>query len=220
MEDVLELYQEPYDAAYPVVCFDESPYQLVSEVRKPIPAQSGQPARIDYEYKREGTCNLFLLFEAHRGWRHGDVTLQRTALDFAQQMRELVDLHYPKATVITVVLDNLNTHTPAALYEAFPPAEARRILYRLEFRYTPKHGSWLNMAECELAVLNKQCLDRRIPTATALQREITTWQADRNRRKAKINWTFATTDARRKLQRLYPPLPPAPTLEAQPPFAA
>ena len=139
MEDVLDLYQEAYDPAYPVVCFDESPCQLVSEVRTPIPARPGQAARIDYEYKREGTCNLFLVFEPLRGWRHIDVTPQRTAVDFAKQMRDLVDVHYPDATLISVVLDNLNTHTPAALYEAFEPAEAKRILSRLEFRYTPKH---------------------------------------------------------------------------------
>jgi hypothetical protein len=204
MEDVLELYQEPYDPAYPLVCFDESPFQLVSEVRRPVPAEPGRPARIDYEYKREGTCNLFLLFEPGRGWRHVDVTLQRTALDFAQQMRELVDVHYPKAALITVVLDNLNTHTPAALYEAFPAAEARRILYRLEFRYTPKHGSWLNMAEVEFAVIRRQCLDQRIATIATVRRKVAGWQARRNAAKATVQWRFTTAKAREKLQRLYP----------------
>jgi hypothetical protein len=207
MEDVLDLYQEPYDPAYPVVCFDESPYQLVSEVRTPIPAQPGRQARIDYEYKREGTCNLFMLFEPLRSWRHVDVTAQRTALDFAKQMRELVDVHYPNATLISVVLDNLNTHTPAALYDAFPPAEARRILSRLEFRYTPKHGSWLNMAEVEFALIRRQCLDQRIGTIATVRRKAAAWEARRNAAKRTVRWSFTTTTAREKLQRLYPSQP-------------
>jgi hypothetical protein len=204
MEDVLELYQETYDPAYPVVCFDESPYQLVSELRKPVPAAPSQPARIDYEYRREGTCNLFMLFEPLRSWRHVDVTPQRTAVDFAQQMRELVDVHYPTATLISVVLDNLNTHTPAALYEAFPPAEARRILYRLEFRHTPKHGSWLNMAEIEFGVIRRQCLDQRIATITTVRRKVAAWEARRNAANATVQWRFTTDKARAKLKRLYP----------------
>jgi hypothetical protein len=220
MEDVLDLYALPYDARYPQVCFDESPYQLVSEVRPPLPLQPRRPVRIDYEYKREGSVNLFLLVQPLTGWRQVTVTPQRTAQDFAHQMQALVDHVFPHADVIRVVLDQLNTHSPIAFYQTFPPAEARRLTRKLEFHYTPKHGSWLNMAECEFSVLKKQCLDRRIPTSTALQREISTWQTDRNRRKAKINWTFATTDARRKLQRLYPPLPAATLLEAQPPLAA
>jgi len=204
MEDVLELYQEAYDSAYPVVCFDESPYQLVSELRKPLPAAPNQPARIDYEYRREGTCNLFMLFEPQRGWRHVDVTPQRRAVDFAHQMRELVDVHYPEATLISVVLDNLNTHTPAALYEAFPPAEARRILYRLEFRHTPKHGSWLNMAEIEFGVIRRQCLDQRIATIATVRRKVAAWEARRNAAKAMVQWRFTTDKARAKLRRLYP----------------
>jgi hypothetical protein len=220
MEDVLDLYALPYDSRRPQVCFDESPYQLVSETRPPLPPRPGHPVCYDYEYKRAGSVNLFLLVQPLTGWRHVTVTPRRTAQDFAHQMQALVDHVFPQAELIRIVLDQLNTHSPTALYETFPPAEARRLTRKLEFHHTPKHGSWLNMAECELAVLNKQCLDRRIPTLAALQHEIATWQADRNRRKAKINWTFATTDARRKLQRLYPPLPPATALEAQPPVAA
>lgn len=207
MEDVLDLYQEAYDTAYPVVCFDESPCQLVSEVRTPIPARPGQAARIDYEYKREGTCNLFLVFEPLRGWRHIDVTPQRTAVDFAKQMRDLVDVHYPDATLISVVLDNLNTHTPAALYEAFEPAEAKRILSRLEFRYTPKHGSWLNMAEFEFSVLRRQCLDQRIGTIATVRRKTAAWEARRNSTRLTVCWSFTTAKAREKLQRLYPSQP-------------
>jgi DDE superfamily endonuclease len=156
MEDILDLYAEPYDPPYPVVCFDESPYQLVSEVCPPWPSRPGQPARYDYEYRREGTCNLFMCFEPLQGWRHVKVTARRTTQDFAQCMQDLVDVHFPQATVISVVLDNLNTHTPAALYATFPPAEACRILRKLDFHYTPKHGSWLNMAEIEFAVVSTQ----------------------------------------------------------------
>jgi hypothetical protein len=159
MEDILALYAEPYDPRYPVVCVDESPYQLVSEARQPLAMVPGQPTRYDYEYRREGTCNLCMLFQPLKGWRHVKVTDRRAAKDFAHCMQELVDVHFPKAAVISVVLDNLNTHTPAALYEAFPPAEARRLLRQLDFRYTPKHGSWLNMAEIEFAVVSKQGLD-------------------------------------------------------------
>ena len=204
MEDVLDSYAQPYDPAYPVVCFDESPYQLVSEIRIPIAAEPGQPRRIDYEYKRCGTCNLFLLFDPHQGWRHVDVTARRTANDFAQQMRQLVDDHYPTATRITVVLDNVNTHTPAALYEVFPPAEARRIVSKLHFCYTPKHGSWLNMAEVEFAVIRGQCLDQRIATIATVQRKVAAWEARRNAAHATVNWRFTTDNARIKLERLYP----------------
>lgn len=209
MEDVLDLYAEPDDPRYPQVCFDESPVPLTSETRHPLPARSGQPTRYDTEYKREGTANLFLFVQPLRGWRHVNVTQQRTKLDFAQQMRLLVDQYFPTAERIRLVVDNLNTHTPAALYDIFPPAEARRITRKLEFHYTPKHGSWLNMAECELAVLASQCLDRRVPTIDTLREEIAAWQGPRNQYQTKIHWQFSTDLARTKLKRLYPPLQPA-----------
>ena len=196
MEDVLDLYAEPYDAQRPQVCFDESPVQLTSERRCPLPARPGQTACYDYEYKREGTANLFLFVQPLRGWRQANVTAQRTKQDFAWQMQLLVDVYFPTADRIRLVVDNLNTHTPAALYEAFAPAEARRITRKLEFHYTPKHGSWLNMAECEFAVLATQCLDRRIPDAETLRREISAWQTQRNQYHAKINWQFGTALAR------------------------
>jgi transposase len=198
------LYAEPYDARRPQVCFDESPVQMISETRQPIPMQPGQPARYDYEYRREGTANLFLFVQPLRGWRHVNVTARRTKRDFAEQMKELIDVHFPEAEVIRLVADNLNTHTPAALYEAFAPAEARRITRKLEFHYTPKHGSWLNMAECEFAVLTQQCLDRRIPNPEILRQEIAAWQARRNLNRTMINWRFSTIDARVKLKSLYP----------------
>jgi transposase len=204
MEDVLDLYAEPYDGRRPQVCFDESPVQLISATRSPLPTRPGQPLRYDYEYRREGTANLFLCVQPLRGWRHVNVTGHRTKSDFAVQMQELVDVHFPEAEMIRLVVDNLNTHTPAALYETFAPAAARRITRKLEFHYTPKHGSWLNMAECEFAVLAEQCLDRRIPNIATLCQEITAWQAARNRAKTRINWRFHTTDARITLKRLYP----------------
>jgi transposase len=204
MEDVLELYAEPYDPEYPVICFDESPYQLLSEVRQPVPVAPGQPVRYDYEYRREGTCNLFMFVQPLGGWRHVKVTDRRTAQDFAHGMKDLVDRHFPQATLISIVLDNLNTHTPAALYETFTPAEARRMLQKLDFRYTPKHGSWLNMAEIEFAVLSTQCLDRRIPDQATVRRRIGAWEASRNADQATIHWRFTTAKARRKLKRLYP----------------
>jgi hypothetical protein len=204
MEDVLELYAEPYDPRYPVVCVDESPYQLLSETRQPLLAKPGQPARYDYEYRREGTCNLFMFFEPLRGWRHVKVTERRTAKDYAQCLKDLVDGYYPKAMLISIVQDNLNTHTPAALYEVFEPAEARRLISKLDFRYTPKHGSWLNMAEIEFAVLTSQCLDQRIGERASLGRKIAAWESRRNEAQAKVNWRFTTKHARSKLQRLYP----------------
>jgi hypothetical protein len=206
MEDVLDLYAEPYDGRRPQVCFDESPVQLVSETRRPLPTQPGRPACYDYEYKREGTANLFLFVQPFAGWRQVNVTAQRTKQDFAQQMRLLVDVYFPEAEVIRLVVDNLNTHTPAALYETFAPDEARRITRRLGFHYTPKHGSWLNMAECEFAVLATQCLDRRIPDVKTLVQEISAWQAKRNQYHTKVNWQFGTDLARVKLKRLYPSL--------------
>ena len=202
----MDLYAEPDDPRYPQVCVDESPVQLTSETRHPLPARPGQPARYDSEYKREGTANLFLFVQPLRGWRHVNVTPQRTKQDFAQQMRRLVDQYCPTAERIRLVVDNLNTHTPAALYGVFPPNEARRITRKLEFHYTPKHGSWLNRAECEFAVLAGQCLDRRIPTLETLQEEIAAWQDQRNQHQAKIHWQFDTDAARVKLKRLYPPL--------------
>jgi hypothetical protein len=204
MEDVLDLYARPYDARRPVVCFDEQPHQLIEEVRAPLPRAPGRPERVDYEDRRRGTCNLFLAFEPLAGWRHVEVTERRTAADFAHQMRALVDVHRPTAAVIAVVLDNLSTHSPAALYQAFPPAEARRILGRLEFHYTPKHGSWLNMAELELSALDRQCLGRRIPDRETLRREIATWEAARNAARATVRWHFTVAAARTKLHRLYP----------------
>ncbi len=206
MEDVLDLYAEPYDAQHPQVCFDEGPVQLVSETRSPLPVRPGQPACYDYEYKREGTANLFLFVQPLLGWRQVNVTTRRTKQDFAQQMKLLVDVYFPDANLIRLVVDNLNTHTPAALYEAFVPAEARRITRKLELHYTPKHGSWLNMAECEFAVLATQCLGRRIADVKALKLEIDPWQTKRNQDKTKINWQFGIDLARVKLKRLYPSL--------------
>ena len=204
MEDTLDLYAEPYDPRYPHVCFDEVPYQLVAETRIPLPMQPGKPERYDYEYRRNGTCNLFVFFQPLAGWRQVKVTERRTKLDFAQCMKELVDVLFPEAEQIRVTLDNLNTHTPAALYEAFEAAEARRLVRKLEFRYTPKHGSWLNMAEIEISVLTGQCLDRYIPDVTTLKREVAAWQEERNARQATIDWQFTTAKARDKLKRLYP----------------
>jgi hypothetical protein len=204
MEDVLDLYAEPSDPQRPKVNFDESSKQLIGEVRAPLPAQPGHAARYDYEYKRNGTRNVFLFCEPQAGWRHVQVTAQRTMEDFAQQMKWLVDERYPEAEVIRVVLDNLNTHKPASLYETFPPAEAPRLRQKLEFHYTPKPGSWLNMAEIELSVFARQCLHRRIATEAALKRELATVEATRNAARATIDWQFTTAEARVKLQRLYP----------------
>jgi hypothetical protein len=204
MEDVLDLYEEPYDPRRPKVNFDETSKQLIGETRTPLPAEPGHPARYDYEYERNGTRNLFLLTEPQAGWRHIAITAHRTMQDFAHQMQWLVDGRYPEAEVIRVILDNLNTHKPASLYEAFAPAEARRLLKKLEFHYTPKHGSWLNMAEIELSVLSRQCLDRRIPDEATLQHEITAYEERRNAAKATIVWRFTITDARETLHRLYP----------------
>jgi len=204
MEDVLDLYAEPYDPLYPVVCFDESPYQLVSEARQPLPTAPGQPLRYDYEYRREGTCNLFMFFEPLQGWRHVQATDRRTTPDFAHCMRDLVDIFFPQAAVISVVLDNLNTHTPAALYATFPPAEDWHILRKLDFHYTPKHGSWLNMAEIEFAVVARQCLDRRLGRQETVRLALAARETRRNAAKATVDWRFTTTKARRKLKRIYP----------------
>ena len=206
MEDVLELYAEPMKAGQPVVCFDERPCVLHGETRPFTPAQPGQAARYDYEYQRNGSCNLFMMFQPGAAWRHAKVTDQRTKADFAACMRELVDVHFPHAEKIRVVMDNLNTHTPASLYATFPPAEARRILSRLEFHYTPKHASWLNMVEIELSVLVHQCLNRRIPNMDTLTREVAAWEHVRNAQHATVRWLFDVSLARTKLARLYPNL--------------
>jgi transposase len=206
MEDVLDVYHRPYDPRFPQVCMDETSKQLVGETRTPLPAVPGRPARIDYEYVRNGVRNLFLFVEPLRGWRHVRVTERRTKTDWAHAIQELIDVHYPDAERIVLVLDNLNTHVGAALDEAFPPAEARRLLDRLEFHYTPPHGSWLNMAEIELSVLSRQCLDRRIPDEDTLVQEVAAWEAGRNAHHTTIDWRFTTADARIKLTRLYPSL--------------
>lgn len=203
MEDVLDLYQEPYDPLRPVVCFDEVPYQLIGETRTPVPAAPGRRKRVDYEYRRCGTANLFILLEPQKGWRHVNVSERRTNADFAHQMKELVDVHYPHAERIRVVLDNLSSHSGAALYQTFEPEEARRIFRKLDFHYTPKHGSWLNMVEIEISVLRRQCLKRRIDSIDRLCAEILPWEAARNEKEATINWRFTVSDARSKLDRLY-----------------
>lgn len=207
MEDVLDLYAEAPDPRHPVICFDESPTQLIGEVREPIPAEPGRLGRYDCEYRRNGTANLFVFLDAHRSWREVKVTDRRTAEDFAQCMREISDVHFPKAEKIRVVLDNLSTHSAAALYRTFPAPEARRILRRIEFHYTPKHASWLNMVEIEIGVLRGQCLDRRIDAREKLVSEIAAWQRQRNKSGARINWMFTTEKARAKLARAYPPPP-------------
>ena len=204
MEDVLDLYAEPYDPQRPVVCFDETSTQLLADTRPPLLAQPGRPAWQDYEYRREGTRNLFLACEPKAGWRHVVVTERRTMQDFAHQMRWLVDEAYPEVEVVRVVLDNLNTHRTASLYETFPVAEARRIAKRLEFHYTPKHGSWLNMAEVEFSVLSRCCLKQRVPHEPALRREVQASVTERNVARATINWRFSIQVARTILHRLYP----------------
>jgi hypothetical protein len=204
MEDVLDLYAEAPDPLRPIVCFDETPRQLIGEERVPIRAEPGKPARVDYEYVRNGTANVFMFVDVNRPWRHAKVTDQRTCIDFAECMRELVDEHYPEAEKIRVVLDNLSAHSAAALYQAFEPAEARRILSRLEFHFTPKHASWLNMVEIEIGVMVKQCLDRRIADKATLISEIAAWERRRNATKARINWMFTVDRARQKMGRVYP----------------
>ena len=204
MENVLDVYTRPYDETRPVVCFDEKSRQLVEEVCTPIPAAPGRAACHDYEYVRNGTANLFMLVEPLRGWRRVDVTTRRTKLDFARQMKELVDIHYPDAAKITLVMDNLNTHRLSCLYEAFTPAEARRLIEKIEVVHTPKHGSWLNVSESELSVLTQQCLDRRIPDQPTVAAEARAWNDERNTRQVGVDWQFTTADARTKLKHLYP----------------
>jgi len=208
MEDVLDVYKRPADPTRPLVCFDESPEQLVSETRQPLPAVPGQPERYDYEYRREGVANTFMFFAPLLNWRHVKITERRTKADWAECMREMIDVHFPDAECVVVVEDQLNTHNPACLYEFFSPAEAKRILDRLEFHWTPKHGSWLNMAEIELSVLNRQCLDRYIPDKVTLAQETTAWATRRNSNGATVNWQFTNSDARIKLKRLYPSIDP------------
>ena len=204
MEDILEVYHRPHDLKRPLVCIDEASKQQVKETRAPLPRKAGKPERYDYEYDRNGVSNLFMIFAPLEGWRHVEVTDRRTSVDFAYCLKDIVDVHLPEADQIVLISDNLNTHKPAALYEAFAPEEARRIIEKLEWHYTPKHGSWLDMAEIELSVLQRQCLDRRIPDQETLKREVASWERERNQHAVKANWQFTTADARIKLKKLYP----------------
>lgn len=204
MEATLDIYQQPYNPQAPIICFDETSKQLIAETRTPLPLSPGEVQRYDTEYERKGTVNLFMFFEALGNWRHIKVTDRRTKQDFAHCLKDLSDVHYPDASIIHVVLDNLNTHTLAALYDTFPAPEAHRIAQRLQLHYTPKHGSWLNMAEIELSILSRQCLNRRIANRNKLEKEIKHWETLRNQAQVTINWQFTTADARTKLKRLYP----------------
>jgi hypothetical protein len=204
MEDILEVYQRPRDPERPLVCLDETSKQLIAETRAPEPAKPGQKARYDYQYERNGVANLFMMFAPLEGWRHVKVTDRHAAVDYAHALKDLADVHFPNAKKIVLVQDNLSTHKPASLYEAFPAPEARRLTERFEWRYTPKHGSWLDLAESELGVLATQCLDRRIADKQTLIREIAAWEEIRNKHSAKADWQFTTDDARVKLKRLYP----------------
>jgi transposase len=204
MEDVLDLYAEEYDEKRPKINFDETSRQLIADARAPLEVGRGQARRYDHEYKRNGTRNIFIHCEPQTGWRHVEVTQRRTKTDFAQQMKWLVDERYPEAEVIRMILDNLNTHGPGSLHEAFEPSEARRLVKKLEFHYTPKHSSWLNMAEIELSIMQRQCLNRRIADEATLKREVAAWEQQRNEAKETIDWRFSITDAREKLKRLYP----------------
>jgi hypothetical protein len=204
MEDVLDVYQRPHDPRRPLVCFDETSKQMIKETRTPIPAAPGRKARHDYEYERNGVANLFMMFAPLEGWRHVKVTDRHAAIDYAHALKDLSDVHFPCAMKIVLVQDNLSTHTPASLYAAFPAAEARRLVERFEWHFTPKHGSWLDLAESELGVLASQCLDRRIPDKDSLISEIAAWQNNRNKRCVRADWQFTTDDARIKLKRLYP----------------
>jgi hypothetical protein len=206
MEDILTVYKRPYDPEQPLICMDETTKQLVKETRSTVPAEPGIPARYDYEYERNGVCNLFMFYEPFGGKRYVSITDRRAKVDWALQIKELLDNHYPNVRKVVLVMDNLNTHTGASLYEAFQPDEARRLLDRLEMHYTPKHGSWLNIAEIELRVLTGQCLNRRIPDKQKLEREVAQWQNERNFLQAKVDWRFSNDEARIKLKRLYPTL--------------
>ena len=204
MEDVIQTYLRPYDPQYPVVCFDEACKQLFGEVRRGQRVSQGKAARIDYEYERKGVCHQLVLCEPLRGWRHVRVTERRTRRDYAECVREMVDLHYPQAKLIRMVQDNLNTHDGASLYEAFSPAEARRLLHKIEFHNTPKHGSWLNMAETEINIMNGQCLNRRLDSQALIAKEVAAWEKKRNAAESCIHWTFTLAAARRKLRKVYP----------------
>ena len=204
MEDVLEVYKRPYDPAFPVVCLDETNRQLIEETRKAIPLGPGRTKRTDYEYRRRGVLNLFMMFEPLKAQRYVKLTEQRTRKDWAECIRDLVNIYYPEAEKVVLVEDNLNTHTVGSLYEAFEPEEARRLAEKIEFHYTPKHGSWLNMAEIEIGVLSRQCLSQYIPTEEKMRREIAAWEQKRNQANATVDWQFTTGDARVKLKRLYP----------------
>ena len=204
MEDVLDVYQRPYDPLHPLVCLDEASTQLLGETRPALPMEPGQPLRQDAEYVRQGTASIFMCFEPLVGRRHVQVRARRTKIDFAQVIKDVVDRQYPEAEGIVLVLDNLNTHTPASLYEAFAPAEAKRLADKLEIHYTPEHGSWLNMAEIELSVLGRQCLQRRLPDVATLQTETAAWETTRNDHASPVDWRFTTADARIRLKRLYP----------------
>ena len=204
MEDILELYKRPYDKTFPLVCMDEQPVQLVNETRMPLPPRPGRPRRYDHHYERAGTANIFLFTEPVASWRRVDVRQRRTAVDWAEEVQILLEKDYPEAEKIILVCDNLNTHTIASFYEAFPPVVARRLVERIEIHYTPKHGSWLNVAECELSVLSRHCLRNRTETIPALRRKLTPWQRERNGRECTVDWRFTTDDARIKLKRLYP----------------
>ena len=204
MEDILEVYRRPHDPRRPLVCIDEASKQQVQETREPLPRKAGKPARYDDEYDRNGVSNLCMTFAPLEGWRHVDVTDRRTSVDCAHCLKEVVDVHFPEADQIVLVSDNLHTHKPAVVYEAFAPEEARRIMEKLEWHYTPTHGSWLDMAEIELSVLRRQCLDRRIPDQETLTREVAAWERERNQHAVKAHWRFTTADARIKLKKLYP----------------
>ena len=204
MEDILTVYKRPYNPEEPLVCMDETSKQLTKEIKLTLPVKPGCPARYDYEYERNGVCNIFMFYEPLGGNRYVSITDRRTKKDWAWQIKELLERHYPDAQKVILVMDNLNTHTGASLYEAFPPVEARKLLNRLEFHYTPKHGSWLNIAEIELRILSGQCLKRRVPDKQSLQHEVHCWQSDKNAAESKVNWRFTTEDARVKLKRLYP----------------
>jgi hypothetical protein len=208
LEDVLEVYQRPYDSLRPVVCVDEASKQLVADVTPPLPMEPGQPMRQDYEYERQGTANLFMVFEPLAGQRQVKVTDRRTQADFAHVLQDIADVHYSDAEKIVLVMDNLNTHKLSVLYGVFSPAEARRLWERFEIHHTPKHASWLNMAECELSVLGRQCLDQRIESSSRLAAEVDSWQRTRNQQQVRVDWQFTTADARTKLKRLYPVLSP------------
>jgi hypothetical protein len=204
MEDVLDIYHRPYSPKNPLICLDESSKQQVIETRQPLRAEPGKPARYDYEYERNGVSNLFMLFAPLVGWRHVKVTDRRTKVDWAQCIKDLLTVHFPAADHLTIVMDNLNTHQPASLYEAFKPEEAKSLLDRGEFHYTPKHGSWLNMAEIEFSALQRQCLDRRLPDQATVRAEVAAWEQQRNAQRVKVHWRFTTADARIRLERLYP----------------